>query len=106
MESHTSKSYIDGSRFVITIDLILNSFVLKTFYNDFFFFNYIGTSSPEILLSIIETVGHNFEARKLGPNIIVGSAAFNLLIITSLCTLTLGLNEKRRINDLKVLKFL
>ncbi|KAE9524627.1 hypothetical protein AGLY_014677 [Aphis glycines] len=62
----------------------------------------LGTSSPEILLSIIETVGHHFEARKLGPNIIVGSAAFNLLIITSLCTLTLGLNEKRRIHDLKV----
>lgn len=67
------------------------------------FFNYFkGTSSPEILLSIIETVGHHFEARKLGPNIIVGSAAFNLLIITSLCTLTLGINEKRRIHDLKV----
>ncbi|XP_050432322.1 sodium/calcium exchanger 1 [Adelges cooleyi] len=62
----------------------------------------LGTSSPEILLSIIETVGHHFEARKLGPNIIVGSAAFNLLIITSLCTLTLGLDEKRRIHDLKV----
>jgi len=62
----------------------------------------IGTSSPEILLSIIETVGHHFEARKLGPNIIVGSAAFNLLIITSLCTLSLGLNEKRRIHNLKV----
>ncbi|XP_025412592.1 sodium/calcium exchanger 3 [Sipha flava] len=62
----------------------------------------LGTSSPEILLSIIETVGHHFEARNLGPNIIVGSAAFNLLIITSLCTLTLGLNEKRRIHDLKV----
>lgn len=50
-------------------------------------------------------MGHHFEARKLGPNIIVGSAAFNLLIITSLCTLTLGLNEKRRIHDLKVKYF-
>lgn len=66
---------------------------------------YIGTSLPEILLSIIETVGHHFKIGELGPNIIVGSATFNLLIITSLCTLTLGLNEKRRIHDLKVQQF-
>lgn len=62
-----------------------------------------GTSTPEILLSIVETVDHHFEARKMGPNIIVGSAAFNMLIITSLCILTLHPNEKRRIHDLRVL---
>ncbi|XP_050540521.1 sodium/calcium exchanger 3-like isoform X2 [Daktulosphaira vitifoliae] len=62
----------------------------------------LGTSLPEILLSIIEIVGHNFEVHKLGPNIIVGSAAFNLLIITSLCTLSLKPNESKRIYNLEV----
>lgn len=97
MESDNCESHIDGSGLVLIwfLDLSTPRKCLKIII-------FTGTSSPEILLSIIETVGHHFEARKLGPNIIVGSAAFNLLIITSLCTLTLGLNEKRRIHDLKV----
>ncbi|RZF40302.1 hypothetical protein LSTR_LSTR013244 [Laodelphax striatellus] len=61
----------------------------------------LGTSAPEILLSVIETVGHNFEAGKLGPGTIVGSAAFNLLIITSICMLSLGPNETRRLARFK-----
>lgn len=62
----------------------------------------LGTSAPEILLSIVETVGHNFEAGNLGPGTIVGSAAFNLLIITSVCMLALNVNEVRRIARFKV----
>ncbi|XP_039284888.1 sodium/calcium exchanger 2 isoform X1 [Nilaparvata lugens] len=62
----------------------------------------LGTSAPEILLSVIETVGHNFEAGKLGPGTIVGSAAFNLLIITSICMLSLRPNETRRLARFKV----
>ncbi|XP_066905580.1 sodium/calcium exchanger 1 isoform X1 [Halyomorpha halys] len=62
----------------------------------------LGTSAPEILLSIIETVGHNFEAGPLGPGTIVGSAAYNLLVITSVCMLALSGNDTRRIHRLKV----
>lgn len=62
----------------------------------------LGTSAPEILLSIIETVGHNFEAGNLGPGTIVGSAAYNLLIITSICIIALRPAETRRIERIKV----
>ena len=37
----------------------------------------LGSSAPEILLSVIEIFGNNFEAGDLGPGTIVGSAAFN-----------------------------
>lgn len=62
----------------------------------------LGTSAPEILLSVIEIVGHGFESGKLGPATIVGSAAFNLLIITSVCMLALPLGDIRRIQRFKV----
>ncbi|XP_042300609.1 sodium/calcium exchanger 3-like, partial [Sceloporus undulatus] len=41
----------------------------------------LGSSAPEILLSIIEIVGHGFHAGDMGPSTIVGSAAFNMFII-------------------------
>lgn len=62
----------------------------------------LGTSAPEILLSTIEIIGHHFEAGQLGPGTIVGSAAFNLLVITSICMLSLEVNDTRRINRFKV----
>lgn len=45
----------------------------------------LGSSTPEILLSIIEICGNGFEAGDLGPGTIVGSAAFNLFIIIGIC---------------------
>jgi solute carrier family 8 (sodium/calcium exchanger) len=45
----------------------------------------LGSSAPEILLAIIETVSLGFEAGELGPGTIVGSAAFNLLLIIAIC---------------------
>merc|ERR1712019_281974 len=36
----------------------------------------LGSSAPEILLSIIEIIGNNFEPGELGPGTIVGSASF------------------------------
>lgn len=39
----------------------------------------LGSSAPEILLSIIELVGADFYSGSLGASTIVGSAAFNLL---------------------------
>ena len=50
----------------------------------------LGSSAPEILLSIIEIVGGNFYAGKLGPSTIVGSAAFNLMVITAVCMCVLA----------------
>jgi len=62
----------------------------------------LGTSSPEILLSVIETVGHGFMAGDLGPGTIVGSAAFNLLVITAVCVMAIPSPEVRRISTIKV----
>jgi solute carrier family 8 (sodium/calcium exchanger) len=45
----------------------------------------LGSSAPEILLSVIEIIGDGFEAGSLGPGTIVGSAAFNFFIIIAIC---------------------
>jgi len=46
----------------------------------------LGSSAPEILLATLETVGTlGEEAGELGPSTIVGSAAFNLFMIISVC---------------------
>ena len=39
----------------------------------------LGSSSPEILLSIIEIIGNNFKAGELGPGTIVGLYYLRLL---------------------------
>lgn len=62
----------------------------------------LGSSAPEILLSIIEIVGNGFKSGELGPGTIVGSAAFNLLIITAICIVSLPPGESKRINAIKV----
>jgi len=45
----------------------------------------LGSSAPEIILSVIEILSLSFYAGDLGPSTIVGSAAFNLLMITAAC---------------------
>lgn len=62
----------------------------------------LGTSAPEILLACIEIVGHNFESGELGPGTIVGSAAFNLLIISAICLISIPSGESRRIRQFRV----
>ena len=62
----------------------------------------LGSSAPEILLSIIEIVGNNFEAGELGPGTIVGSAAFNLLVIIAVCIMAMKDGETKRINSFGV----
>lgn len=62
----------------------------------------LGSSAPEILLSIIEIIGNNFKAGDLGPGTIVGSAAFNLFIISAVCVMFIPKGETRRIKDIKV----
>ncbi|KAL7079277.1 hypothetical protein ACQ4LE_001318 [Meloidogyne hapla] len=62
----------------------------------------LGSSAPEILLSVIEIFGNNFEAGDLGPSTIVGSAAFNLFIIVGICIMIVPSNEIRRIDRIDV----
>lgn len=57
----------------------------------------LGSSAPEILLSVIEIFGNNFEAGELGPSTIVGSAAFNLFIIIAVCISVIPAGEVRRV---------
>lgn len=62
----------------------------------------LGTSAPEILLSIIEVFTNNFEAGELGPGTIVGSAAYNLFAIMAICIVVIPKGEVRRIKHLRV----
>ncbi len=62
----------------------------------------LGSSAPEILLSIIEVVGKNFESGDLGPGTIVGSAAFNSFVIIAICIMAIPTGEVRRIRHLRV----
>lgn len=62
----------------------------------------LGSSAPEILLSVIEIFGNKFEAGDLGPNTIVGSAAYNLFVIIGYCILVVPAGEIRRIKHLRV----
>ncbi|XP_074662888.1 sodium/calcium exchanger 1-like [Tubulanus polymorphus] len=62
----------------------------------------LGSSAPEILLSLIEIVGKDFNAGDLGPGTIVGSAAFNLFIIIAICVYVIPDGEVRRIKHLRV----
>jgi len=65
----------------------------------------LGSSAPEILLSVIEIIGRGFVAGELGPSTIVGSAAFNLFMITAVCVSVLPEGEVRRIKHLNVFAF-
>ncbi|XP_053878247.1 sodium/calcium exchanger 1 isoform X5 [Malaclemys terrapin pileata] len=62
----------------------------------------LGSSAPEILLSVIEVCGHGFTAGDLGPSTIVGSAAFNMFIIIAICVYVVPDGEIRKIKHLRV----
>ncbi|KAJ8255071.1 hypothetical protein GJAV_G00200610 [Gymnothorax javanicus] len=62
----------------------------------------LGSSAPEILLSVIEVCGHKFKAGDLGPSTIVGSAAFNMFIIIAICIYVVPDGETRKIKHLRV----
>nr|XP_006632742.2 PREDICTED: sodium/calcium exchanger 3 isoform X2 [Lepisosteus oculatus] len=62
----------------------------------------LGSSAPEILLSVIEVCGHGFKAGELGPSTIVGSAAFNMFIIIAICVSVIPDGETRKIKHLRV----
>jgi len=50
-----------------------------------------GSSAPEIILSVLEAVKDlGSPAGDLGPSTIVGSAAFNLLVISAVSIIAIG----------------
>lgn len=62
----------------------------------------LGSSAPEILLSVIEIIGKNFKAGDLGPGTIVGSAAYNLFVIIAICVAVIPDGQIRKIKQLRV----
>lgn len=62
----------------------------------------LGSSAPEILLSLLEIAGNGFKSGELGPSTIVGSAAFNLFVISAVCVASIPEGETRRIKQIKV----
>eukprot|EP00929_Paragymnodinium_shiwhaense_P080598 TRINITY_DN42037_c0_g1_i1.p1 TRINITY_DN42037_c0_g1~~TRINITY_DN42037_c0_g1_i1.p1 ORF type:complete len:842 (-),score=195.03 TRINITY_DN42037_c0_g1_i1:159-2684(-) len=62
----------------------------------------LGSSAPEILLSIIEMLSNDFYAGALGPSTIVGSAAFNLLMIIAVCIAAIPSPGTRMITGIDV----
>ncbi|XP_030575319.1 sodium/calcium exchanger 3 isoform X3 [Archocentrus centrarchus] len=62
----------------------------------------LGSSAPEILLSVIEVCGHDFKSGELGPSTIVGSAAFNMFVIIGLCVSVIPQGEVRKVKHLRV----
>ncbi|XP_053088856.1 sodium/calcium exchanger 3 isoform X2 [Pangasianodon hypophthalmus] len=62
----------------------------------------LGSSAPEILLSVIEICGHGFYAGELGPSTIVGSAAFNMFVIIGICVSAVPDGEVRKVKHLRV----
>lgn len=62
----------------------------------------LGSSAPEILLSIMEIIMSGFHAGELGPSTIVGSAAFNLFVIIAVCMVSIPDGEKRAIAEYTV----
>jgi solute carrier family 8 (sodium/calcium exchanger) len=63
----------------------------------------LGSSAPEILLAVIGTFATlDGTPDVLGPATIVGSAAFNLLVICAICIAAIPDGEFRRINQMSV----
>mmetsp|Transcript_12498 Transcript_12498/g.41174 ORF Transcript_12498/g.41174 Transcript_12498/m.41174 type:complete len:864 (-) Transcript_12498:126-2717(-) len=67
----------------------------------------LGSSAPEILLAVGETVTSlgtcdEQDPGELGASTIVGSASYNLLVITAVCMVSVPAGEKRCISELPV----
>lgn len=63
----------------------------------------LGTSAPEIMLSLVEALlTLDQPAGELGPACIVGSAAYNLLMISAVCTIAMADGQFKRIEQLRV----
>ena len=59
----------------------------------------LGSSAPEILLSCVELFTSKMEVGPLGSFTIVGSASFNLFVISAVCTAGMPSGETRLIKE-------
>eukprot|EP00929_Paragymnodinium_shiwhaense_P114014 TRINITY_DN8231_c0_g1_i1.p1 TRINITY_DN8231_c0_g1~~TRINITY_DN8231_c0_g1_i1.p1 ORF type:complete len:1002 (+),score=125.90 TRINITY_DN8231_c0_g1_i1:292-3006(+) len=57
----------------------------------------LGSSAPEILLSIVEVLINGFHAGALGPGTMIGSAAFNLCCIVGVSCISIPSPEIRKV---------
>jgi len=62
----------------------------------------LGSSAPEIMLNVIDIFAKEFFLEGLGPGTIVGSAAFNLLMIIAVCIVSIPSGQVRFIKELPV----
>lgn len=62
----------------------------------------LGSSAPEIMLNVIDIFAKEFYLEGLGPSTIVGSAAFNLLMIMAVCVIAIPDNDARTIKEMPV----
>jgi len=62
----------------------------------------LGSSAPEILLNVIDIFAKEFFLEGLGPSTIVGSAAFNLLMIIAVCIVAIPDGQVRFIKETTV----
>ena len=66
----------------------------------------LGSSAPEIMISTLEVINGDkrgrFRSGELGPSTIVGSAAFNLMVIIAVCISALPNGETRTLKHLGV----
>eukprot|EP00397_Hematodinium_sp_SG-2012_P011321 GEMP01011457.1.p1 GENE.GEMP01011457.1~~GEMP01011457.1.p1 ORF type:complete len:822 (+),score=160.59 GEMP01011457.1:124-2589(+) len=59
----------------------------------------LGSSAPEILLSVIELFQNKITSGTLGPSTIVGSAAFNSFVISAVCVMAIPVGETRLVKE-------
>lgn len=59
----------------------------------------LGSSAPEIMLSLNDIIKRTFVQGKLGASTIVGSAAFNLFVIIAVCINAIPSGETRMIKE-------
>mmetsp|Transcript_107442 Transcript_107442/g.310550 ORF Transcript_107442/g.310550 Transcript_107442/m.310550 type:complete len:844 (+) Transcript_107442:98-2629(+) len=62
----------------------------------------LGSSAPEILLNVIDIFAKDYFLEGLGPGTIVGSAAFNLLMIIAVCIVSIPEGQVRYIKEMSV----
>ena len=62
----------------------------------------LGSSAPEIMLNVLDILLGDFFIGDLGPSTIVGSAAFNLMVISAVCVMAIPDGEGRYIQEQSV----
>ncbi|CAG5131763.1 unnamed protein product [Candidula unifasciata] len=62
----------------------------------------LGSSASEILLTIVEVYSNDFQVGSLGPSAIIGSAAYNLFIISAICMFAVPVDKAQKITKGRV----